>query len=263
MNRTKILKFYRGQARDRASAALDVLARAIEAGEWPKGASRSVKAALRKTGKREVAFAVSTAEVMKLRHADHIAIRHGTFERATAQALEEAATHRPIISGTDAVLEWIEAFRPVAEAVAALDAARPKPVYVFEQISAAVHANVAAAMGLRFTTAEQPPVEWHQVEIEKLDFMRRSIRVKVWVPEIKWPEGTRHSASKFAMGSAAGNSQCEACGHAIKNAHNWVPLLLRSTDGAPYSLWVGKNCAKNIFGCKVDGDLWAGTEAPK
>jgi hypothetical protein len=52
--------------------------------------------------------------------------------------------------------------------------------------------------------------------------------------------------------SAAGNEQCQACGHAIKSGR-FVPLVLDGKNGL-CSLWVGRDCAERFFGCKVTGE---------
>lgn len=139
---------------------------------------------------------------------------------------------------------WAKDFLPVAELVKELDAARPKPAYVFKTVSPTVFANVGTQMGLQFESVRAPEVVWVK------EFVLGKM---MWVPEIKWPEGTLHNTSKFAWGSKAGNSQCEACGHAIRRNDNWVPLLLDSVGNPPTALWVGKDCAKTLFGCVIQG----------
>jgi hypothetical protein len=143
--------------------------------------------------------------------------------------------------------QWAVDFTPVARLFAELDATRPKPAYEFGEISAAVRANVQDAMALRFETVRVPEIRWTKVQVE-----RKGQLVWVWYGEVLWPEGCRHGASKFSV-SAAGHNQCQACGHAIQNGYNWCPLLLDG-PGGPASLWVGRDCARHLFGCKVGGE---------
>jgi hypothetical protein len=69
---------------------------------------------------------------------------------------------------------------------------------------------------------------------------------------VDWPDGTLHNKSHFNY--SANNQQCQACGHAIQNPFNWVPILAFNTTKVPHSLWVGRDCASKLFGCKVEGD---------
>ena len=73
---------------------------------------------------------------------------------------------------------------------------------------------------------------------------------------IVWPDGTKHCANRFAKvgRSRSGNAQCHACGHAIKSAYNWVPLTLTHESGELHSFWVGRDCAKKLFGVEMKGE---------
>lgn len=71
---------------------------------------------------------------------------------------------------------------------------------------------------------------------------------------LNWPEGTQHNKSRFFQSN--NHMQCQACGHAIQKPFNWVPILAygHSEKPTPCSLWVGRDCAGKLFGCKVEGD---------
>lgn len=71
--------------------------------------------------------------------------------------------------------------------------------------------------------------------------------------QLKWPEGTKFNATGYCR--TANNHQCQACGHAIKNAFNWVLLVVDSAAGVPHAMWVGKDCAQTLFGVAVKGEL--------
>lgn len=146
---------------------------------------------------------------------------------------------------------WAADFAPVAELIALLDSRRPIPTLVCKTLSPTVLANVGKSMGVALDSIEVPEIVWQWVKV-----MIKGREVEMPEPEILWPEGTRHNVSRFAQGTAH-NFQCHACGHAIKNAFNWVPLVAKTANG-PVSLWVGRDCAKKLFNCEVDGDaLWA------
>jgi len=141
--------------------------------------------------------------------------------------------------------KWAIDFTPVAELVAKLDATRPKPSYVFGEISQTVLDNVGREMGITFASVHIPEIRWEKVE--RCDEHGRL--TFGWVGIIQWPEGTVHGRSRFA----AGNNQCHACGHRIRKNDNWVPLVADGTS-APVSLWVGRDCARHLFGCATTGD---------
>jgi hypothetical protein len=73
--------------------------------------------------------------------------------------------------------------------------------------------------------------------------------VRLPVGRMLWPEGTTHRESRYAHGS----SNCHACGHQIRSPYNWVPLVAQTATG-PVSLWVGRDCARNLFQAEVTGD---------
>jgi hypothetical protein len=246
---------------------------------WPTGASRKVRAAL---NKQTVAIKFANANERKspdgrilprdettmgllddvsdnrarywdakLRSAPLVhAMMFGQFTHAPkliklAQDLLPHCATNTERAALATALQWTTDNAPVAELVARLDATRPKPVYVFAAISKTIYASVSTAMGIDFTSIASPKITWDKV--------KTTIAGKtayIWVPTIHWPAGTKHNTSKFSYGSKAGNDQCQACGHAIRNNYNWVPLLATTTKG-PVSLWVGRDCAESLFGCKI------------
>ena len=111
--------------------------------------------------------------------------------------------------------------------------------------------NLLKSLGLLLNigTIRTPPIEWRVVERRTKD--GKPFLVKIGF--IAWPRGTVHNASRYA--GTDRNVQCQACGHAIRNPWNWVPLLLDNDEGIPYSLWVGRDCAETLFGVRVKGDL--------
>lgn len=277
---SSITKWYTGKAKEKIiTFVLPTLAQALVDGHWAPKTSRSVKSLLRKQavaqkfakandrdrngwraradrgrlidifeGPGEYATEVRGYEAV-------FAMQFGAFERAEkiaelTEKLVKFCANDEERAAVAKARQWAEDFVTVAKLVETLDSMRPKPAYVFAEISPSVFANVGRTLALDFSSVRQPEIRWVRVILRLLD----EKEVQMWEPEIIWPEGTRHAVSKFAHGSDAGNAQCEACGHAIKRADNWVPLLLdsASTEG-PCSLWVGKDCAKKLFGCTITG----------
>jgi hypothetical protein len=155
-------------------------------------------------------------------------------------ALEEAA-------------RWAADFAPLARLVELLDSRRPRPEIVFKTLSPAVLENVGKVIGMDLSTVRAPKIEYTWVDWVDPDGVRHGI----CQGKILWPEGTRHGVSRWSDGS-----QCHACGHTIRNPTNWFPIVADATGGeAPASLWVGRDCARKLFGCEVTGDaIYQGRE---
>lgn len=286
INKEAILGWFTGKARERAAAALATLDEAASLGYWPPKAARAVRAALNKQavarkfgdaqdrpragngwsrdipseGTRQIAeIAVASDQNPNQPHVGWTvthAMQFGTVDSAPGllPAIEElhAAARTDVeYLAVDRARSWCQDFAPVAALMAYLDDQRPKPSYVLGQISETVMRNLCNTVRVSATSATVPEIEWAQVEIEIL-VGGTPTKIKQWVGTPKWPDGTRHGVSKFGI-SERGNSCCEACGHAIFNPFNWVPLLLTG-DAAPASLWVGRDCAKHLLGAKVAGE---------
>lgn len=254
-----ILSWYTGKSLAGAQEALDLVSASEQQEFWLPGASRRAYSLL---GKANVAIKAADP-VMRSNTYDHpayraiFAMKFGGVKDApkllatTPSPSSVSEADRPL---TATARRWCEDFAPLARRMAELDARRPKPVIVCGTLSRAVVDNVAAKLGLVLDSIEVPPQtgEWVSEERPVKDRPGKTEIVKVFRVTIHWPPGTRHRRSKFSYGSRAGNNQCEACGHAIKDPYNWCPLMAREADGSYSSLWVGKDCAKKLLGCKVD-----------
>jgi hypothetical protein len=276
-----ILPWYSGKAlvtvRDRT---LPVLREARRIGCWPAGASRGVKAALNKQAPairwardHEVDLACvrtwtpgrdpvdpapaigaparprveGDASGTRIAHA----LRFGAFAMAPEVAAL-AARLRPFAEGrvelVDFAARWAADFAPIAALVDLLDSRRPRRTIVMGTLSPTVLRDVGTAMGVDISSVSSPPVEYEWAEVEI-----RGRRVRLCVGRILWPAGTRHGLSRWSSGD-----QCHACGHAIRSATNWVPIVADASHPGrgpgPASLWVGRDCARKLFGCDVSGE---------
>jgi hypothetical protein len=139
------------------------------------------------------------------------------------------------------------AMAPLEAEMQVWDSQRPPPTFTTIGASPTITANLKL---LGAEKAEPAPMkrEWVEALNPKTGKVERHL-----VVEIVWPEGTQHGTSQYR--GTCNNSQCESCGHAIKNPFNWVPILVTCTDGSFKSLWVGRDCAKTLFGIDMTGDL--------
>jgi hypothetical protein len=64
---------------------------------------------------------------------------------------------------------------------------------------------------------------------------------------VEWSQGIKHGCSRFADGG-----HCEACGKRIPS-QRYVPIEATCKKQGLISMWIGCDCAKNIFGIKDAG----------
>lgn len=251
----RILHWFKGKARERAADALTAVRRSLAAGYWEPKASRSTWAAFNKAN---VAINLGRAHegaLDKLRgHSAPLGLRGFdvsmalcypsarsikapiNFDALHAQAPDDL---KPVI---ESAREFCAAMRPLHEAMAQLDARRPPPVFTYLGVSPTVTA-LLQSLGLDAHADNIKPAPFETIQFQRVDGSWG------WRQVLKWPADTRHGQSRYQE-----PHQCEACGHAIKNPFNWMPMLAHDGNGVPYSLWVGTDCAKNLFGIKVSGE---------
>lgn len=140
-----------------------------------------------------------------------------------------------------------EAFKA---AVVALNEKRNKAVFLVDptKVSATVRKTLDG-LNLNSLTIRVCPIEYRETEV----VLSNGKTVKLSLAYLVWPEGTVHGASRFH--TTNNNRQCQACGHAIKNPHNWVPVVVDNKAGVPHSIWVGRDCSKSLFGIELVGAL--------
>src|SRR6266404_3963041 len=102
---------------------------------------------------------------------------------------------------------------------------------------------------MNLSTVREPPYE--DVWVTAVDKDGR--KYQVIERRIKWPAGTKFNASRFHCTN--NNWQCQACGHAIKDPGTWVPFLIDSLDGAPHAFLTGKDGARKLVGCEIEGEV--------
>lgn len=237
----------------KAQATLDLLEASEEAGGWLPYASTKVRAALSPT-KSWTAKALSKRAGLPYPAAR--ALRYGGDVRSYNEALASLVgdiSKFPGLSLQDRqdVYAALSYFRVFASRAADLDNSRPKPVITALGVSPTITATLKD-MGVdgRPETVRVCPIEWHRIT-RIVDGVRKTVSVGY----LTWPANVQHATSRFARVKRDEGAPCEACGHSIRNGFNWVPLLIDDAQGRPRSLWVGRDCAHNVFGFKVTGEL--------
>lgn len=260
--KTNVLKWFSGKALVNAKEALALLEESEKSGGWLPKSSRTVRARLTKH---------NVAQKFARKHQDQIN-RIGAqdgFRFGPGSALTHAMLYgfREVNSTqmADAVLAaktqeekdllhtcigFLKDFYPVVLVIRELDRTRPKPVFTFLGVSPTITATLTdMGMDLDLNTIRVCPGDWKRIDGTD----KHGKLIVKWVYVLVFPAGTIHNASRY--GCTNNNVQCQACGHAIKNPFNWVPVLVDSKAGIPHSLFVGRDCAKSVFGIDMDGEL--------
>jgi hypothetical protein len=258
-----ILEWFSGKSRDTiVNFTIPALIECEQIGFWKKGVARTVKASLNKQNVAakwakacEKKFGVNSYGSVRMPH-DHpltaaeFAMSYGHFERAPRVLKDLLAAKKmspDVAEMAQDAIRWAKAFVELANLIELLDSRRPKPVVVMKTLSPTVAENLTAHIGIDVSTIQMPEMHGEWVE-----FTYKGKTQQVWQVVIDWPEGTKHFASKFLH--SENNDLCQACGHAIKDPYNWLPILSYDKEKTPYSLWVGRDCASKLFGCKVEGE---------
>ena len=265
MNFDNLLEWFSGKSRETIRTfTIPALIESVELGYWKKGVSRKVRASLNKQSvAARWAREVESALGVDYKHPLYVGLmnmRYGSYARAPGMMSTEALdklhvepyffTKKNTAQDVGDVIErWARANAEIAELVHLLDSRRPLPVIVMSTLSPTVASNLSSHIGIDVSTLQSPPSHGEWVEYEY-----KGKKCQVYWVIIDWPEGTQHNKSRFLH--SGNHMQCEACGHAIQNPFNWVPILAygHGDKPAPYGLWVGRDCAGKLFGCKVEGD---------
>ena len=155
---------------------------------------------------------------------------------------------------------WMELCEYVGEAHRELDAARPLPIKTAIGLSPKVTKTFQECnLDLVLDTIDMPPIAFYLRQsftwsaggpngpVRTLKFDRDGEPVMERVYYVNWPDDIRHGLSRFA-----GSGGCEACGKTIPSG-KFVPLMAKCRKQGLVSLWVGCDCARNIFGIKDIG----------
>lgn len=270
MNNFKaITKWYSGKALGVIiDFVIPMLEKSTSQKRWEKGASRKVHAALNKFSTATKNIAHQADDIGKALPYDfdggikglknawfcvYMTMSYGG-ERIRQEEIDLIKANltdaqKPVF---EKALQFFADFADVYAAVKYLDSLRPAPVFVLGKTLSATVVKTIRESGLNPDSLRMPEqvVKYVDAVDEKGKPYQKAVIVLVW------PKGTVHGKTKFGkVGcSRSGNAQCHACGHAIKNGFNWVPLTLDNAKGVPHSMWVGRDCAKNLFNIDMEGE---------
>ncbi len=260
--------WYSGKALNKIEDFVIPTLRTAEAqGFWPKGVSRSVRAGLNKmtAAKKLVREWQERGLVSGINSSRHLrgegwslcfAMEYGRLQDVPQllrtireKDLPRLARSREEHTALLKAIEWVVTFNKIAALLDLLDSRRPPRTLVLGTLSPLVAGHLGEHLGLKLGTTRFPKTKAKWVEF--IDSKTQK-KYEMCVIEILWPKGTVHGSSKYQ--GTVDNSQCEACGHAIKSPYNWVPILIDNKAGIPHSFWTGRDCAEKLFGVRVEGE---------
>ena len=133
-----------------------------------------------------------------------------------------------------------------------LKAARPKPVVTAIGLSPKV-TKTLTEMNLDIDLPSITPAEIEAYKVQARDRVTGDLMfaadgttpIMQTFYRVKWTEGTQFGKSRFYAG-------CQACGKPIPS-RRYVPIEANCRKNGRIGLWIGCDCAKNIFGVKDIG----------
>lgn len=156
------------------------------------------------------------------------------------------------------ILAWFYLVREKSNAVHLLDSLRPLPTVTSIGLSPKVTATLTECnLDLDLSSLKVAEIAFRFVQAKKWDNEKKEclpvfdkngacVLDKEFYP--KWTVGTVHNQSRFA-----GGYHCHACGKAIPSGR-FVPIEAFDKNSKNIiSMWLGCDCAKNIFGIKDVG----------
>lgn len=250
-----------GKRRDGILASIAVLNASLARGGWtPRGAQAAGKGftnGLASVGRlpHENNYG---GEYYEASHALSFALRFGSANygltvestRAYIALPEVQKAMREKRLSTELVLAWVALVSAVAEAREELDECRPVPVVTAIGLSRKVTMTLQECdLDIDLPTIKPAKISfylepWYDKDgVRKLDWKGQPAFERVYY--VDWSEGVQHGRSRFKQG-------CQACGKRIPSGR-YVPIEATCRRQGLVSLWLGCDCARNIFGVKDVG----------
>jgi hypothetical protein len=250
-----------GKRRDGILASIAVLNASLAQGGWtPRGAQSAQKGftnGLLQVGRlpHENSYG---GEYYEASHALSFVLRFGSANygltvestRVYLALYEVRALMREKKISTELVLAWVALVLAVTDARAELDEGRPVPVVTAIGLSRKVTMTLQeCALDIALPTIKPAKISfylepWYDDQgVRKLDRKGQPAFERIYY--VDWSEGVQHGRSRFKQG-------CQACGKRIPSGR-YVPIEATCRTQGLISLWLGCDCARNIFGVKDVG----------
>ena len=250
---SKVQEHLKGNKLNKFNASVKMINDSLAQGAWLKGASRSANAGFHqgsgiKIGRDRETYKYKA--LSELYFSMHYGYPVKDIEESLSYLLPEERKKLPV----EFAKAWMELCNEKTKAIAFLDAARPKPVITAVGLSPKVTTTLKEMnLDIDLSTIKMAEIDF--VMVDKKDINGEVVKDKngkvIQEREyfVKWSEGIKHGQSRFF----AGYSECEACGKNIPSGR-FVPIeAVDKKKNQLVSLWLGCDCAKNIFGVKDIG----------
>ena len=185
----------------------------------------------------------------------------GVLELGVKTLREHPDPRRPVLKLSDEViLAWYKLVQEKEVAKELLDDARPLPKITPIGLSPKVTKTLKECnLDLELSSIKMAKIAFRFVQATYYDKKKEKV-LPLFDKDngaclldkeyyVKWTEGIKHHQSRFA----AGGCHCEACGKAIPSGR-FVPVeAFDKKKSVLISMWLGCDCAHNIFGIKDIG----------
>jgi hypothetical protein len=180
-------------------------------------------------------------------------------EPRVAAKLSEVPLLHKAANPNELVLAWVALCREAHAACAELTEARPLPVITAIGLSPKVTTTLKECdLDIDLPSIRMPRIDYYETQVidkttgEPVYDERRKMWKMQRVYFAVWADGVQHDRSRFAH-SGHRYPGCHACGKPIPSGM-FVPIeALDKKSGGYVSMWLGCDCAKNIFGITAFG----------
>lgn len=176
------------------------------------------------------------------RHRAKMCLQHGLPYQSSNVRFSVEGVPQEIIDA------WVQLCREAHSLHTALKAARPKPVITAIGLSPKVTTTLTE-MNLDIDLPTITPAEIEEYKLQAHDpktgeprFAKDGSPLMETHYRVKWSQGIKLGKSRFFSG-------CQACGKPIPSGR-YVPIEATCRKNGRIGLWLGCDCAKNVFGVK-------------
>jgi len=230
-----------GKRREKFRDSISILNRSLAQGAWtPRGSVKASAGFYQGLAKK-----IGNLQPYEL----DACVRYGQPMRSVTLTDEMCMQ----LSSSRVLRAWVTLCSEVAAARAFLDAARPTPVVTAIGLSPKVTKTLKDCnLDIDLATIKPAKISFYEVQARdkagelRVDRDGKPVMERVYF--VDWSAGCLFNRSRFAMGDG-----CHACGKTIPSGR-FVPIEASCKKlGQKVALWLGCDCARNIFGVKDIG----------
>ena len=257
---------FKGAKLNKFNKSLDILTASVEQGTWLLRGKASVYAGfnmglLKANYNRRDYGDSPEAEKQSLAWDLAFSLNHGhAFKGDLALAISvlrtganSAGEALKIKVSDEAIDAWVKLIDELTEIAAALDEARPlprvTPIGLSEKVTVTLKEmnldiDLPSIKPAKIVTKTRPS---YCLTTGKALIDNEGNQLMEKYHEVAWTDGILHNQSRFSYG-------CQACGKTIPSGR-FVPIeaIDKNNGGRLISMWLGCDCASNIFGVKDIG----------